>query len=86
MSVCITVERKDNVIRSRGSTNQIVLPFALLCLCTTVTLTNFSDPRAPGVAAADYAIISHGRSLLKAPLLRSANEIAHEECGRPPVM
>jgi len=49
-------------------------------------LTNFSDSRAPGVAAADYAIISHGRFLLKAPLLSSANEIAHEECGRPPVM
>ena len=39
---------------------------------------------APGVTVADYIT-----ALSKTPLLTSANEIAHEECGdcgRPPVM
>ena len=41
-------------------------------------------------AAADYLGNSHHypreKSLCKVSLLNSANEIAYEQCGRPPVM
>ena len=55
---------------------------------TTSACLKYDHPYMPGVTAGDYISSSctHGRSLCKTPLLSSANEIVHEDCGQPPVM
>ena len=56
---------------------QMFMSLIQLCSC---------HPLVPGVAAADYIVHQPSTSLCKTPLLASANEMAHKECGRPLVM